>query len=119
MADGQISVLDQMRISSVDDWVVLRIWNRVEPMMTKRKMPRSQGPTCDDSSFLGALSDLLRASFLCFSLFNFISMAVTFDYIIANVVPFRIYLSFLEKISHKHQTATSCNYFFTSFIVFS
>jgi hypothetical protein len=42
---------DQMSMSSVEDWVMLRIWKRVEPSMTKRKMPSSQGPTCEPSSF--------------------------------------------------------------------
>ena len=30
---------------------MLRIWKRVDPKMTKRKMPNSQGPTEVDSSF--------------------------------------------------------------------
>ena len=44
-------VFDQMSMSSVDDCAMLRIWKRVDPKITKRKMPNSQGPTDDDSSF--------------------------------------------------------------------
>ncbi len=40
-----------MRISSVEEEVVLRIWKRVEPMMTNRKIPNSHGPTADYFSF--------------------------------------------------------------------
>jgi hypothetical protein len=42
---------DQMRISLVEELVVLRIWKRVEPRMTKRKMPSNHGPTLFYSSF--------------------------------------------------------------------
>jgi hypothetical protein len=38
-------------MSSVEEFVMLRIWKRVDPRMTKRKMPRSQGPTCEDYYF--------------------------------------------------------------------
>jgi hypothetical protein len=40
-----------MRMSSVEDCAMLRIWKRVDPRITKRKMPSSQGPTEDESSF--------------------------------------------------------------------
>jgi hypothetical protein len=30
---------------------MLRIWKRVDPRMTKRNIPRSQGPTWDDYYF--------------------------------------------------------------------
>lgn len=43
--------IDQIRISSVDELERLRIWKRVDPRMTKRKMPSSQGPICVDYSF--------------------------------------------------------------------
>lgn len=42
---------DQMRISSVELLAMLRIWKRVDPMMTKRKIPSSHGPTCEAYSF--------------------------------------------------------------------
>ena len=38
-------------MSSVEEFVMLRIWKRVDPRITKRKMPRSHGPTCDDYYF--------------------------------------------------------------------
>lgn len=36
---------DQMRMSSVDELAMLSIWKSVDPTITKRKMPKSQGPT--------------------------------------------------------------------------
>lgn len=48
--DGIIS-LDQMSMSSVEELVMLSIWKRVDPKITKRKMPSSQGPTWEDSYF--------------------------------------------------------------------
>ena len=44
-------VFDQMSMSSVEDCAMFRIWNRVDPKITNRKMPSNQGPTDDDSSF--------------------------------------------------------------------
>lgn len=46
-----ISVCDHMSISSVEELAMLSIWKRVDPRMTKRKMPNSQGPIWEDSSF--------------------------------------------------------------------
>jgi len=40
-----IWLCDQMSISSVDELAMFSIWNRVDPRMTNRKMPNSQGPT--------------------------------------------------------------------------
>jgi hypothetical protein len=38
-------------MSSAEELFMFRIWKRVDPMMTKRKIPSSQGPTCDDYYF--------------------------------------------------------------------
>ena len=55
VAGGRVAVyngdIDQIRISSVDELERLRIWKSVDPRMTKRKMPSSQGPICVDYSF--------------------------------------------------------------------
>jgi hypothetical protein len=51
MIDNLEADRNQMRISSVEEEVVLRIWKSVDPMMTKRKMPKSHGPTADYFSF--------------------------------------------------------------------
>ena len=59
-----------MRMSSVDDWVVLRIWKRVEPTITNRKNPISHGPIAELSSFFwvrgkyGSTEGLVQASVL-------------------------------------------------------
>ena len=42
---------DQMRMSSVEELVMLMIWKRVEPKITNRKIPKSHGPICEASSF--------------------------------------------------------------------
>jgi hypothetical protein len=49
--DGIISVWDHMSMSSVEELVMLSIWKRVDPKITKRKMPSNQGPICEDSYF--------------------------------------------------------------------
>jgi hypothetical protein len=48
-----------MRMSSVEDEVVLRIWKSEEPMITNRKIPRSHGPTVDYFSFFYFKIDIL------------------------------------------------------------
>ena len=48
--DRQIDVpaydedIDQISISSVEELVVFKIWKRVDPRMTNRKIPKSHGP---------------------------------------------------------------------------
>lgn len=39
--------------------VVLRIWNRVDPRITNRKIPSSHGPTGEDSSFFYMVGEVL------------------------------------------------------------
>jgi hypothetical protein len=43
--------IDQISISSVEDVVVFRIWKRVDPRMTNKKIPNSHGPIWLPSSF--------------------------------------------------------------------